>query len=225
MIDKLLIDLDGTVLDFSKGERNAFILTVKKFTEYEPTDFDCEKFSVINEFYFNEYRTGKMDRNTFHHNRFKDIFEYLKLNADIDESDNYYVDSLKYQAILYDDVIDALKYLSKKYELYVASNGMTEVQKKRLELAGVDKYFKKSYVSEELGHNKPEIEFFDYIFNDLNDFDKSHYAIIGDRLESDILGGFNAGITTIYLERCEMTCDEVKPDYKISSLNEINKIL
>ena len=225
MINKLLIDLDGTLLDFNKGERNAFIETIKKFTGYDPTDFDCQKFSVINEHYFNEYRLGKMDRDTFHHNRFKDIYEYLKLNADIDKSDEYYVASLKYQANLFDDVLDCLKYLYKKYDLYVASNGMTEVQKKRLETAGIDKYFKKLYVSEAIGYNKPDIEFFNYIFNDLNESDKLSYAIIGDRLESDILGGINAGIITIYLERHEIVRDDIKPTYTISSLDEIYKIL
>ncbi len=225
MISKLLIDLDGTLLDFSKGERAAFLATIKRFTGYEPVDYECEKFSIINEFYFNEYRMGKMDRDEFHVKRFKEIYDFLKLGADPVESDKFYVESLKYQANLFDDVIDALKYLSKKYDLYIASNGMTEVQIKRLELAGISNYFKKIYVSEEVGYNKPDIEFFDYVFNDLADSDKSHYAIIGDRLESDILGGNNAGIMTIYLKRNEILRDDIKPSYEILSFNEINKIL
>lgn len=224
MIDKVLIDLDGTLLDFSKGEKKAFIETIKKFTGYTPDDFECQKFSIINEFYFNEYRNKKMDRDTFHFNRFKEIYEYLKLNADIMESDTYYVNALKYNAEIYDDVLDGIKYLTKKYDLYVVSNGMTEVQRKRTELAGLSKYFKKYYISEECGANKPDIEFFDYVFNDINDFDKSHYIIIGDRLDTDVLGGINASIKTIYLARKEIYSD-IKPDYEIQSLKEINNIL
>ena len=225
MIEKVLIDLDGTLLDFSKGEKNAFIDTIKHFTGYEPTDYECQKFSIINEYYFNQYRMNNMSRDEFHYQRFKEIYEFLKLNASIEESDLYYVNSLKYQANLFDDVVDALKYLSKKYELFIASNGMYSVQLKRMETAGIDKYFKKSYVSEEIGFNKPDIEFFDYVFKDLNEYDKEKYIIIGDRLETDVLGGINAGIKTIYLRRNEIMRDDIKPDYEISSLNEINKIL
>jgi len=225
VVNKLLIDLDGTLLDFNEGEKNAFISTIKHFTGYEPTDYECNKFSVINEYYFNEYRLGKMDRNEFHFKRFNDIYSFLKLSGDIEKSDNYYVDSLKYQSNLYSDVVDSLKYLYKKYDLYIASNGMTEVQKKRLNLACIDKYFKKIYVSEEIGYNKPDKEFFEYIFKDLNDYDINNYAIIGDRLESDILGGINAGIKTIYLRRNEILRDDIKPDYEILGLDEINKIL
>lgn len=225
MIKNVLIDLDGTLLDFSKGEKNAFIDTIKHFTSYEPIDYECEKFSIINEYYFNQYRMGKMDRNEFHINRFKEIYDFLKLNANIEESDLYYVNSLKYQANLFDDVINALKYLSKKYDLFIASNGMTSVQIKRLETAGIAKYFKKVYVSEEIGFNKPDNEFFEYIFNDLNDHEKDNYIIIGDRLETDVLGGINVGIITIYLRRNEILRDDIKPDYEIDSLNEINKIL
>lgn len=225
MIKNVLIDLDGTLLDFSKGEKNAFIDTIKHFTSYEPIDYECEKFSIINEYYFNQYRMGKMDRNEFHLRRFKEIYDFLKLNANIEESDLYYVNSLKYQANLFDDVINALKYLSKKYDLFIASNGMTSVQIKRLETAGISKYFKKVYVSEEIGFNKPDNEFFEYIFNGLNDHEKDNYIIIGDRLETDVLGGINVGIKAIYLRRNEILRDDIKPDYEIDSLNEINKIL
>lgn len=224
MIKKVLIDLDGTLLDFSKGEKNAFIETIKKFTGHEPNDAECNKFSIINEFYFNEYSSGKMDRRTFHFNRFKEIYEYLKLDADIMLSNEFYINSLKYQANIYDDVFDALNYLSKKYNLYVASNGMTSVQIKRLEIAGIIKYFKKIYVSEEIKYNKPDVNFFNYIFNDLNDFDNDNYVIIGDRLDSDILGGINAKIKTIYLNRLNIN-GEIKPDYEIKNFKEIDKIL
>ena len=132
--------------------------------------------------------------------------------------------NIKYQAILYDDVINILDYLFNKYILFVASNGQTIVQNKRLETAGIDKYFKKYYISEDVGYNKPNEGFFNYIFDDLKDYKKEEYVIIGDRLDTDILGGINVGIKAIYINRFNISND-IKPDYEIKSLKELKNIL
>lgn len=222
MIKYVLIDLDGTLLDFNSGERNAFKETINNFSNYELKEEDYKKFSEINEYYFNEYSKGNMIRKEFHYKRFEEIYKYLKLDCPIIESNAYYIESLRYQAILYDDVIDTLNYLKDKYELFVASNGMTSVQTKRIEK--IINYFKSIYVSEEIGYNKPDIEFFDYIMKDINDYDKSKYIIIGDRLDSDIEGGNKFNIKTIFLDR-NKKYDNVNANYHIYKLDEIKKIL
>lgn len=223
MIEKILMDLDGTLLDFNKGEKNAFIDTLKVCANYMPSDDECIKFSEINEYYFQQYANGKMDRKTFHFNRFDEIYKYLSINADVIKSNDYYVNSLKYQANLYDDALDAIKYLSKKYELYISSNGMYEVQMKRIE--EIKEYFKGFYISERVGANKPNKEFFEYILRDLNEYDRNKYIIIGDRLDSDILGGINSNIKTIYVNRNNINDENIKPDYEINNLDNIKNIL
>lgn len=224
MIEYVLIDLDGTLLDFSSGEKNAFGDTIKYFSNYELKEKDYKKFSDINEYYFNEYSKGNMSRNEFHYKRFEEIYKYLKLDCPIEESDKYYIDSLREQAIPFYDVLDCINYLKDKYKLYVASNGMTSVQKRRLEKINMLSYFIEIYVSEAVGYNKPDTGFFEYIIKDINDFDKSKYIIIGDRLDSDIKGGKDFGIRTIFLDRANKY-DVVDSDYKINSLLEIKKIL
>jgi phosphoglycolate phosphatase-like HAD superfamily hydrolase len=56
---KVLVDLDGTLLDFKTGEKNAFKDTIKKFTGHIVNNEEINKFSEINEYYFNEYKNGK----------------------------------------------------------------------------------------------------------------------------------------------------------------------
>jgi YjjG family noncanonical pyrimidine nucleotidase len=219
----ILIDLDGTLLDFKKGERKSIINTLNN-VGYNPTEKEIKLFSDINEEEFEKYKINLKTRPEFHHDRFKRLKDKLNIDYDIDETNKYYVKELKYSSETFDDIFDSLKYLSNKYDLFVASNGMCEVQLKRMELAGLDKYFKKSFISEECGANKPDIKFFEYIFNDLNDHDKSNYIIVGDRLDTDILGGINAGIKTIYINRNNIN-NEISPDYEIIDFNELKNIL
>ncbi len=225
MIKYILFDLDGTILDFNMGEKDAFIKTINNFFDYKVKEEDIKKFSELNEYYFNEYKNKKMERKEFHFNRFNEILKYLGLKNDPVELNKYYVESLKYEAIIFDDVIEILDYLSNKYQLFIASNGMIEVQNKRLEISGLKNYFKKIYVSEDIGFNKPDIEFFNYIFNDLNDFNKDNYIIIGDRLDSDILGAINSNIHNIYVNRFNINDSNIKPEYEVIDLLKIKDIL
>ena len=219
----ILFDLDGTLLDFNSGEKNAFTSTIKEFAGYTPTDLECKLFSDINEYLFNEYSSGKLKRIEFQEKRFQEIMEKLNLKFDYSLANKLYIDNLKYQAILFPDVIDTLEYLSKKYELYIASNGMKIVQTERIKK--IAHYFKKSYISEEVGFNKPDKGFFDYILKDINDPNPDEFIIIGDRLDTDILGGKTVNIKTVYLNRNNSKITDIKPDYEIKSLYEIKDIL
>ena len=225
MIKYILLDLDGTIFDFNKGERKAFCNTISMNCNYNITNDDYLEFSRINDFYFKEYQNKKMTREEFHFNRFKDILNYMNIDFDIINLNKYYVNELKYQADLYSDALEIIKYLKEKYTLCVSSNGMNEVQRKRLEKANIISYFDKIYISELIGYSKPDKGFFDYIINDIGDYDLDHYIIIGDRLDSDILGGANSGIRAIYVKRED---NKEKGDFlqnQVNGLLDIKKIL
>ena len=220
-IKYILFDLDGTLFDFDLGEKKALTDTLIEMANYHPTEEDCRWFHDINEKCFNEFNFGSIKtRKEFHMKRFTLLKEKLNLDYDIEETNACYVNKLKYASELYDDAIDTIKYLKDKYELFIASNGMVSVQTKRLEESKIASYFNKFFISEECGHMKPDLEFFDYVFDYIKDKDKSHYVIIGDRLDTDILGGIKAGIKTIYVDRKNIN-NEIKPDVVVFSLKEL----
>lgn len=70
------------------------------------------------------------------------------------------------------------------------------------------------------------MEFFNAVFSRIPDFDKNGTIIVGDSLSSDIKGGKNAGITTVWINRQKSTAPEALiPDFEINSVSELLKIL
>ena len=220
----ILLDLDGTILDFHKGEANSLSKTLKKYLNYNANELDIAYFRKINEELFLNFSEGKMKRIDFQNKRFELMLKYLNKEGNFEEANLYYINDLQYQANPYDDSIDALKYLFNKYDLYIASNGQSFVQHGRIKEARIDEYIKKIYISEELGFNKPNENFFIKIFEDLNDFNKENYIMIGDRLDSDIKGANNVGIKSIYLNR-KGDFSNSNATYNIKSLKELENIL
>ena len=117
---------------------------------------------------------------------------------------------------------EVLDRLYGEYKLYLVSNGLEHVQKGRLESAGICRYFEKIFLSECIGYDKPDARFFDECFKEIPDFSKEQTLIIGDSLSSDMTGGKNAGIFTVWFnpQNSENNSD-VKPDMQIHSLDEI----
>jgi 2-haloacid dehalogenase len=114
--------------------------------------------------------------------------------------------------------------LTSKYDVYVITNGVKRVQTKRLSLVNITKYFKKIYISEEVGYQKPNIEYFEYVLNDLKITNKEDLLIIGDSLSSDIKGGINSGIDTMWYNPKYLTTD-VKYTYQIHNYDEFFEII
>ena len=72
----ILFDLDGTLMDFNKGEASAFIDTMMHFKAYTPSREEISHFSFLNERLFNQFAKGEMKRIEFQEKRFKEIMEY-----------------------------------------------------------------------------------------------------------------------------------------------------
>jgi FMN phosphatase YigB (HAD superfamily) len=83
--------------------------------------------------------------------------------------------------------------------LYIISNGIKEVQDNRLLISGIKPYFKKIFISEEMGYVKPEKEFFDLVLKEAK-LNKDECIVIGDSLSSDIQGAINSNIDYIYFD-------------------------
>ncbi len=221
----LLFDLDDTLLDFRTTEKE----TLKKLfyaLGYLFTEEIEREFNKINTHLWKEYIDGKIEIQEAFYKRFKILFKKIgiekneriveKIHKKIFVSENHIIEG----------AFEVCEKLSKKYDMYVTSNGLKNLQEERLIKSGLSRFFKKIYTSDELGATKPATRFFEKILKELHVIDTKEILLIGDSLSSDIVGGKNAKIDTCWFNpRKTKNNLQVNPNYEIQNLKELLNIL
>lgn len=220
----LFFDLDGTLLDFLASEKKA-IIQVLKMHNLPHTDEYAEIYSRINDYFWAQYESGKIEKHEIFVNRFCRFLEVTGLSGDAEKISEDYFHCLAEGHDLIDGAKEILTYLKNKgYKIYATTNGIAITQYKRIKDAGIDAFFDGVFVSEQVGCQKPEKEYFEYIINHIGNIDCGDILIIGDRPSSDILGGINAGIDTCWFNANDEE-ERYKSNYTIKTLYEIKNIL
>ena len=224
MIEFLFLDLDDTILDFHKAERIAISKTIREFG-VEPTEEILELYHGINKWHWEQLELGTLTREQVLVNRFGVLFERLGRDVDAPGCAKVYEKNLSTGHWFLPGAEEAVEALSKKYRLFLASNGTASVQKGRMTSANLYRFFEKVFVSQELGYNKPAPEFFQKAAEQIPGFDPEKAMMVGDSLSSDIKGGINAGIKTVWVNPGHKASGDVKPDYEIEYLYQLESLL
>ncbi len=225
MFDILLLDLDDTILDFHKAEGVAIRRTFRHFG-IDPTDAVVERYSVINKAHWARLERKELTREQVLVGRFAQLFAELGVETDATGVARQYEQFLSQGHWFLPGAEEALIELSAKYRLFLVSNGTAIVQKGRLDSSGIRKYFEKIFVSQEIGATKPSLEYFDAVFSQIPNFDKTKAIIVGDSLGSDILGGINAGIATCWVNPHHTPANpHIPADYEIEALAQLPALL
>ena len=219
MIEFLFLDLDDTILDFHKAERAAISKTFREFG-IEPTDEVLQRYSLINKACWHKLELGEWVREQVLVKRFELLFQEYGIHCDGTQVARAYEKNLSVGHWFLPGAEEAVATLSKKYRLFLASNGTASVQKGRMTSANLYRFFEKVFVSQDIGHNKPSKAYFDGCFSQIPDFDPAQAIILGDSLTSDILGGIHAGVRTCWFnpKRHPRRADII-PDFEIRSLD------
>ena len=215
----LLFDVDDTLLDFQKAEFEAFKMLLNEYN-IEYSDKYYEIYRNENHRLWKEYELGLIKRHEIFDNRLIPLFAHLDLNADPVKASYDFLTYLSKGAYLIGNTYQKLEELSKKYKLYIITNGEPKVQYPRLEDVNIMKFFDGIFISEEIGASKPNKEFFEYIEKKIPGFNKKEAIVIGDSLTSDIKGAISYGIDACWFNPNNKTTD-FKVKYIISSISEI----
>jgi 2-haloacid dehalogenase len=225
MVEFLFLDLDDTILDF-KAQEDAAIGKTLADVGIDPTQATCDRYSKINKDLWKKMELGEVTREQVLYGRFEILFEELGVVADAKQTALSYMEHLAEGHYFLPGAEDAVKALSKKYRLFITSNGTASVQNKRLDSCGIRPYFENIFISQDIGINKPAKGFFDYCFAKIEGFDPKKAMIVGDSPSSDIQGGQNAGITTCWVNPTgRKYTREVPPDYEITCLDQLENLL
>ncbi|OUQ30367.1 YjjG family noncanonical pyrimidine nucleotidase [Massilimicrobiota sp. An134] len=221
----LLFDVDGTLLDFDKAEQHALEYT---FRHYDiPLTYEInQRYEEINKKLWKDFENGLIDKKTVVYSRFVLLFKEFNIPVDGIAFEDDYQKALGQGYFVLPHTIEVLSALYQKYPLYVVTNGVSQTQYSRLEGTDIKKYFQNIFVSEDIGHQKPSKEYFDYCFKNIDKIDLSKTLIIGDSLSSDIQGGINAGINTCWFNPNHLDKPEAMPiNYEIHDLRELLQLL
>ena len=221
----LLFDVDGTLLDFDKAEEEGIEGLLNHFG-VPVTEENKHKYHVTNKKYWEALERGEITRDQVLGGRFEEYFGGFGVTVDGMEVDILYRRYLNESAVLIDGAIELLEDVKGRYPLYVVTNGVAETQYHRLAKSGLDKYFDGIFISEEANAQKPQMEFFEYCFEKMGRRDVENMLIIGDSLTSDMRGGNNAGIDTMwYNPHGAENRTGVRLDYIVNTLEEIKNML
>ncbi len=224
MIKFIFLDLDDTILDFHRAEAVAIRKTLQSLN-VNPTDAVVARYSEINDGFWKALERGEITREQLKLQRFGCLFEELGVRVSPSVAKRLYEKNLSAGHFFMEGAPKLLITLAAKYELYLVSNGTLAVQKSRLKSAGIERYFKGVFISEEIGVNKPQKEFFDRCTQTIPQYDPSASVILGDSLSSDVQGGINAGMHTCWFNPHGKRAGEICPEYEIADLADFYTVL
>lgn len=193
----LLFDLDHTLLDSHESERLAYAHTMATIGLPDP-DAHFDQYVSINHAMWKAVEVGDLQPDEVRHRRFEQFTREVGIDADPHVMADAFVYGLGQFGDLYDGARAVLESLAERATLAMITNGLSEVQRARIERLGLGDYFHTVIISSEVGVTKPRREIFDLAFAGLGDPGAETALMIGDSLTSDIAGGRNAGIDTCW---------------------------
>lgn len=225
MVENVLIDLDNTILDFSAGEEVALGEVFEKIGVPMTPELYAS-YSAINKALWERLERGEITRPEVFAERYRLFFEKEGIAYPPDHAEAYYEKRLSVRHFFMPGAEETLALLTARYRVYLATNGVPFIQKGRLASAGIENAFAGIFISEELGANKPDKTYFDLCFARMPGAVRENTVMVGDSLTSDILGGKNAGIRTVYYNpQGTPKSGPATPDYEIRHLSELPQLL
>lgn len=216
----LLFDADHTLFDFDLAEVKAL---ANSFTEfgYPYEDSIGAAYRAINLQIWGELERGEITPDALRTTRFLRLFAAVGLQAEPEPFSAAYLRHLANCGDLIDGAETAVSQLSQQYKLALITNGLSDVQHKRLAASPLQPYFQSMTISDEVGYAKPDPRIFDAAFAAMGHPAKSEVLMIGDSLTSDMQGGVNYNIDTCWYNPHNKPHNGLPITYEIQTLAQL----
>ena len=199
--DHLFFDLDNTLWDFTTNSRLAMEQTMTQnglISKLPSFGAFFEVYERINHSLWSDYHTKKITKQKLIIERFSRSMQAFGINDyDWIELNSLYLENMAIQTQLFPGTVETLTTLkSKGYQMHIITNGFKEVQHSKLSNCGLDRFFTKVFISEDVKTTKPHQQIFEHALKSTN-ASKKRSIMIGDSWETDIIGALNFGMDQI----------------------------
>jgi len=230
----LFIDFDDTLYDTHGNAVIALKETFEVFhleRYFEDPNVFYDAYWAANIDLWSRYSKGEIDRPYLIVERFRrplsmgvglEVTEPLCL-----EMSDVFLDFCSSKPGVIDGAHELMDYLrSRGYRMHMTSNGFHEVQYKKLAACGLRDYFDTIILSEDAGVNKPSPQYFDYALK-VSGADRQTTLMIGDNLNTDVIGALNAGINAMLVNRWDVKKEDIPQNvtFVVNALRDISLIL
>ena len=188
--------MDETLLDFQRAERVNLTQSLARYG-IQADEVLVQNFHEINDALWKSLERGEITRDRLKVRRFELLFEKYGFSQNADEVAHAYWSGFPSICFPFEGAVDFLKTLSERGRVYIVTNGGAVIQHQHLLDAGFLPYIQRAFISEEIGFNKPSIEYADFVESQIQDYERSRAVWIGDSLSSDGKCAENRGIDFI----------------------------
>lgn len=225
MIKAVIFDFDHTLYD----RRLTLLASVEelmdRLKEYLRPDVTKEEFTEA-------LLYAEMAPEGYYGNGYqgvRDLLDQKGVFAEAPDKSTYALDfyhAMSHHIVLFEDTYSTLQTLRDiGYKVALLTNGITEMQTKKLSDTRVPEYMDEIIISDSLGQQKPHPKTFFAICRKLG-IKTSEAVYVGDNIICDICGARGAGMKTIWFPFVNNWPDDVTPpDFTIQSLSEIPEIV
>lgn len=203
----LLIDLDGTIVDYARTEMTALAAIYSEFFSdcAEFPDF-VSTFHACNDELWAAYRRHEVSLDRLRLRRFEVLAGYLGVAGDASapaaaaRMAARFEEELGRAALLFPDARPALRALRALARLVLVTDGIAKVQRAKLATARLREFFDHIVISSEVGHRKPDPALVRHALARAGG-DPGSALMVGDSRVSDGAAAQAAGIDFCWVDR------------------------
>ncbi len=221
--DAVLLDADETLFDFSRSEREALGRTLER---YRLPPEALERYLEVNRALWAAFDRGEISQKELTRRRFAVLCEEYGLEADPEGMNGFYLTCLGQAPYLLPGAEAFCRRLAGRCVLAIVTNGLSVAQRGRYTGTGLDKLIPHIFISQEVGSQKPQREYFEAVLSALALPAGSRTVVMGDSPTSDILGANRAGLDCIWYNPKGRSCPGgIVPTYTVTGYREAAEII
>lgn len=199
----LLLDFDGTLMDYQKNEKWALEKLCSKIgLPLNLHEKAIEDYIALNNHYWYLFEQNKISIDDARHKGFEDLINRYGLEGNSRDMNALFLDCLIETTVIDNEITKDLKSLKELgTKLIIITNGSHRAQTDRLKNSGLLDIIDSYFTSESVGFAKPHPKMFEDAKKFLQSVNCStnNLWVVGDNLDADIKGGFNAGFNTCWI--------------------------